>query len=706
MSNENDDPVYLAVQACCDALIKSLGDSKLINVHFLCGGPSTAGAIRKSAVFLRTADPANATAGLAVFRENVRRFHRDSIFISLVEGWAALTESGEAVLSFSRSEALQDVSLSFEVVGRLANYPSAHGARLALSPDLIDQLCPKELSLKYMTGLYTRPAMREESAQPFVAELELRRCVVLGMAKRSAGVEKDAAEFVLGRALDKDDFLANTQTLSRVLAGLQLALLYFRHASAAGGLDGEAVFFVKKYDPDYLGSAATLVVVAYPGPSESVDYAAVFKEMESAWTKIHASLRVELQVPRFTPQFYGKDGEHAADQEKIGRQVEQLFQIRRQKQVAVGVTNWLLWLTEKLEGTRHEGHTLDFWFVIGDRTQFEDSRWIQVRRFAELKIGFPEIIDPLGVPSEPTDTGGNESQRDRAAKVLTGEHYPWFQGGKYALLWDVTAVSGKPFLLPYGLASIVGSNWEQYLTQYYTGTRHIELPSNVLVYTLGRVGETGLMLGTDRGLKRVLLLRNRHWRLSDDDEREKCLKNQVLKAPVIQADDLRAKIGDIILRVADSPIQGGTLIVLNPDSDPSEFTSMGIPWQFSDNPQDIEALMAHDGATILQEVSGGTPRWRFRLLLSGDGVSAQVQKVLEELLLGAGARRWSAALTAFRKGVQAVVVISQDGDISCWSTLTGSVEDAELYVLRRGERPARLSLREGLGEPVSPIGTG
>jgi hypothetical protein len=211
----------------------------------------------------------------------------------------------------------------------------------------------------------------------------------------------------------------------------------------------------------------------------------------------------------------------------------------------------------------------------------------------------------------------------------------------------------------------------------------------------------------------MLNLRNRQWRLTDDDDRQSHLKAHVLNDSVIQSPALQDEIIGITLRVADNPAHGGTLIILkkaglNEKREQASFTRMGIPWKFSNNSQDIEALISHDGATVIQEVeTTGSPdvEWSFRLLLSADDVSPEVRKALQEMahdmsldfpLSGAGSRRWSSALAAFREDVQAVIVISQDGDISCWLASSEiiknkaqpkSIKNATLHILRQGEPP-------------------
>ena len=158
---------------------------------------------------------------------------------------------------------------------------------------------------------------------------------------------------------------------------------------------------------------------------------------------------------------------------------------------------------------------------------------------------------------------------------------------------------------------------------------------------------------------------------------------KILRDELFLHKKLQEEIVGICLRVADNPAEGGTLVVLKKGVDDYKtiFTPMGIPWKFSDHARDREDLVCHDGATIIQVGNNAddSEHWDFRFLLSAHGIKQNEQQKLVDWvhnksnkpgencpLSGAGARRWSAALTSLHEDVLVVIVISQDGDISCW----------------------------------------
>jgi hypothetical protein len=125
---------------------------------------------------------------------------------------------------------------------------------------------------------------------------------------------------------------------------------------------------------------------------------------------------------------------------------------------------------------------------------------------------------------------------------------------------------------------------------------------------------------------------------------------------------------DIALRVADDPEKGG-IILFSPAPKKLRLPQMGHPWNLRGVPEDIIALIAHDGASIC---SVGPGEWKHRLLLAATPQALVTLQDLRESNAGRwpleskGARRWSAAAMALDKNVTAVLGISQDGDIHLW----------------------------------------
>ena len=134
--------------------------------------------------------------------------------------------------------------------------------------------------------------------------------------------------------------------------------------------------------------------------------------------------------------------------------------------------------------------------------------------------------------------------------------------------------------------------------------------------------------------------------------------------------------------------------------EPSDkFLQMGKTWFASDkdmNDDDKLALLGHDGATLagLKKTGRAKWKWAFRYLLTGS-VSEKLSTVDEwktqhehaspfELV---GTRRTSAGLAALDPDVDAVIVMSQDGEIVFW------------YKLNGGKNPVCLRFSRDLREP-------
>ena len=85
------------------------------------------------------------------------------------------------------------------------------------------------------------------------------------------------------------------------------------------------------------------------------------------------------------------------------------------------------------------------------------------------------------------------------------------------------------------------------------------------------------------------------------------------------------------------------------------------------------SLVTMLGVLVFYLHETGHDSWKYRFLLSSDGISPGVRNALTFLaqnrlhpLSSVGSRRWSAALASFKESVRAVIVISQDGDLQFW----------------------------------------
>jgi hypothetical protein len=329
-------------------------------------------------------------------------------------------------------------------------------------------------------------------------------------------------------------------------------------------------------------------------------------------------------------------------------------------------------LLTRLSSSIHEGNALEFWLVIGDRSEFEDHPNTFFRKLSD------EETDSLRFEGKKyNDVDTLRRQVRLCANQLTKEHFPWFFRGRNALFFDVTRKSSAPC----GLVSIKGSSWGQVISESYGRSQDLDLPSFFLGHVGGTPRETGLITyrvkGSDSKLKRVMRYRDHHWELLGLSQRRRILEEKLKKHLKVE-DDALAELNellDICLSVADNPQTGGTIVFVDvpPDDYLKLFSKLGNHWGIDDNIEDKMALIGHDGATLVQ---CGARRWGYRFFLSSDGTSQKIRSKLAELaedknivdhpLKSVGSRRWSAALASFTKEVLAVVVISQDGGMYCW----------------------------------------
>ena len=704
------DAIDEQLNRCVDLLIRDVSQPELVVLHLLCGEAGEPGAIRRSAIRSRSADGETGTAGL---RHQMRDFDRRNALLSIAEKWATAT----ATLPGARDSVMSlDIGdhdgEPFSCVGGLSS--GLPKLSLTISRDLIAELCPEEIAEPYLR--FTYAGSQQQDLMNLMEDFQLARSSVLGRIS-SLDVEKEYVKKISGKPENSPDKSRYYGGLWRILTGIQNVALFFRAICGPEWVEKAGVrYFVSSFGG--IGSSSVLMAIFFPCRDEDSIGSRVFSTLASNWQPFETMLGIELPDSGAYCDIHFDGPQDTAN--KIGQLLETIFNIRVQKAVALSATRWFMWLVEQLATKRHEGHPLDFYFMVGDRSQFEDSKRVTFKRFGEIGDDFDVAVKPLGIPISQAGPDIRKAIASLQSSFLSSEHYPWFQGGRYLLFWDVTSPAGqlvKP-MLPYGLLKISGSSWSQYIDQVYIDKPGIVLPANILVYVGGSTGEAGVVITRiskvgPATIHRVMKYREKHWRLVGADERADALLTKVLVSPVIESAVVRKKIVDVVMRVAENPGRGGTLIVLRKDAKEQQFIRMGVPWRFGNEVEDVEALMSHDGATLIRE-SPGKEEWQFRLLLSGDSLDERTKRKLEELALnaaqktplsGVGSRRWSAALAAFRDEVEAIVVISQDGDIVSWRVPRGRLEEAEYILLREGGDVEVQKLSDFLARTELPVQT-
>ena len=326
---------------------------------------------------------------------------------------------------------------------------------------------------------------------------------------------------------------------------------------------------------------------------------------------------------------------------------------------------WIMSIAMKLATAKHEGKRLRFCFICGEGSDLADDGNIDVRMLAKG-------ADALRLPQP--NLSKLEVRSRAAADLLEQEHFPWFEDGRHALLWDIGVAFGDT---PRELVSLKSSNWWQVVKSRFDETTAVMFPSCLLCYADSERGIAGLITAERSAskhrvaLREIARLRNGVWELLDADTRRRELRKHLsiaLKGSSCkEVPSLVTEMAGIIVRIADNPDSGGTILLV--DEVPN-WTTMGEAWQLEQRTiGDVVAMIGHDGATV-HVIPAGT--WRHRLLLTPKIADRRMLGRLERgtsaewPLKGKGSRRWSAAMMAFDPDVRAVIVMSHDGGIHLW----------------------------------------
>ncbi len=413
------------------------------------------------------------------------------------------------------------------------------------------------------------------------------------------------------------------------------------------------------------------------------------------------------------------------DQEALKPVFQNVFRLPFQRKRANLIGKYFVELLRQLSSAKHEGESIEFWFLAGDRSEFEDH---PSTFFAEFQKDDASAIESLSFMRSDALSALRDNTQimsekgpipfkkyflgriSAVSRQLEKEHFPWFLRGRNALFWDISTNVFRPC----GLVSLKRSSWEQVLNDLYRSEQESQsLPSFFLGYIGGSPREVGILRHDaskkQSRLSRVMRYAQDRWEISQHDERHVKL-NAVLQS-AMSLDDGPAVRGfvDMCFSIADNGRIGGTLILVDKDREEfaTMFSKLGHHWRVRRNTlEDRIALIAHDGATLVEFSSNS---WEYRFLLSSDGIDEGIRTELAKLarfdahpLNSVGSRRWSAALASFKPGVLGVIVVSQDGDIQCWFSnphLEDSSDYAEtvvnnvVYSFPQNGKPKKLNYR-------------
>lgn len=679
-------PIQQAVEHCADQLKAKLqkNDPAFVSVHFLCGIPDSPGYIRRSAgraencKLAEFADhqhnmPEQNRLHARALLEHVRSFDRKHTLLNLgarlskAKGKDIVLEITIATNEVTRPLLLEEIS---EV--------GAERISITVSSEFANLLAPESVSLEYLQAAYARaknPSIHSLNPEYFTSQLDRARAEIFG--RLLAGGLPDNFTNPMAEALDGN---SDQERLWNLLSPIQSTAVYAR---GANGLTGSFTLCCIQMS-DALGVASLppdkkpLVLVFSSAFDRKLLTEVVKASFQSGTHAVTIANYLQLTTNSAPDKLKGVlegEGRYTKDQfktleDEVKKAIQPLVSLPAQKNRLGALSWWTCLLAQELHGRIHEGEALEFWFVVGERAEFADDATFRLDKLLESERDRAALAAPLDDNNDITDP-----KLMAAIRYLEKEHFPWFSRGRHALLFDVS--NGK--LSPVGLLEVANSSWHQVLIESYKSPdeQRLKLPACVVVYVLGETHEVGLIRvnpspKNEPHILRLMRFSNGRWQVIGSDKRKEVLLGRVKEA--MDGDDaIATKVTKTCLRVADDLSIGGTLVFTDNETSARAFLELGQSWTFGDSLEDRVPLIAHDGATVLYR--NGEWKWLHRRLLTPtemmDGVKDEIEKwSLDYLqkgpLHGVGTRRWSAALTALRNEVRLVVVISQDGGMTCW----------------------------------------
>ncbi len=713
------DPIQSRIEESADQLFRHIKRAKLCLVHFLGGSDRVPGAIRKSTIRTRNGilleqfcqnldgdalpDAERSKRHRDVLDSHIKAFDRENTLLSVIEDSfrtaminAPRLDSLNVFLAPDSTRAWCD----FETPSLSPDGTSAHLSWL-YSRNITQILIPS-ISENYMKHLYHVGELADEAKRHIRSAFELARCHAFGLSMSKNHDPIGIAKTVPLEEEALERYIASHRNKWRHLCALQSVLFYLQFGDDTMTLAPEATaIFIR---PGSWAEETIPFAVAVFTPRLDVQEMEVAKnglrsflshacDMVNLTGNLSVAERKKLipvtnfENPTIKPSFL--DHPKISQADAFETTMKDVFKFHLQKQRLKVISLWFLKVLEYLHGAVHEGSPLDFFLIAGDLSDFKDHHRTDFKTLSNE-------VEAFEIP-ESNDLEVVDKAARRAAKMLAKEHFPWFERGKHAMLWDVTGGS----LAPCGLVSISHSSWEYVIAERFREHQSVDIPVCVVAFSVGVRGEAGTVIlkGKGQAVDEVTRFRDKYW-AKISDKRQGFLKFLLKDKLGLDEDDLISEAIDLTLAVADNPETGGTILISKNRDLSQVFPHMGEPWVFEDmSREDRVALIAHDGASSIR--ISKPSNWGHRLLMLADDIHKQVRNELVAAtrahekdfpLTGTGSRRWSSGFIAFHKEVSAVLVISQDGDIQCWISPPGPnrhIDGAEIVKIPQSGNPSR-----------------
>jgi hypothetical protein len=401
--------------------------------------------------------------------------------------------------------------------------------------------------------------------------------------------------------------------------------------------------------------------------------------------------------------------------EEIKEALEPMLKVNKTTQWTQSIILWNAILIQSLRDSIHEGKSLDFTFVIADVSEITDSNLFELTRLdfettdiflpwnnegKVLDEGFPKKIYPYLYDSDNKD---NKENKDKEGKYdfnikkfislikrnIEKKNYPWFQDGKYALLWDSTF----PSMHPHSLIRIKNSSWNVFINEVRNKRGQEILNKIHLSLVFLKNDQSGGIIIQDQFIS--TFRKGSKWNI-DIDEKEKRIKNAIENAisswnsiskPFFYK--LIDKMTEVISSISEDP-HSGCILVLSQKKPP--FENMGTPWRVvkessyaskdkTINPLELSndelvALMSMDGATCIY-LEDKAPVIAFRNILMA-GKDSHLRGFNKNELDGEGSRKWSSLIAARIPTIDLVITVSQDGPVYLYTIKDKKVDIEKL----------------------------
>jgi len=707
-----EDALQRSVDLCADILASRDNAPAWLTVHFLCGfeGNGLQGFLRRSAVRAR-GGLITTSVSSAKNKFEAARFHRSA----MLEHMRAFDRRNTLLSFVGRASKALRASVSFGIelsedhrlmIEECDPDSARRRFRILISNDIFNILAPAKISCQYMKEVYDFVLNKRQVLPPRINDARegFLHAKALGFGMIFDDCRENGSLTTLRRLFGGASDHNDEKMLWDFLTPLQSTFVYSRAAGVeAPGGTFDCVRWQYHAPDTHVASpkepVPPLMSLVFLSDNDGRE---TYEALERAFGQdlsISGDLVNYLQSnhdhgQRLEAKMLKSYSDHdkSSIRNAISGMASNLVALPGQQVRIKTYVWWMCLLAAELYGRIHEGEPLDYWFIAGDKTEFEDNSRFQLRKlFSDEKrkteSGGQEVESERGSLRIALDGehGFDEDQFMSVVRRLEKEHFPWFHRGRHALFFDI---SDEESFCPVGLLEISNNSWQHVLNESFrpAGEQQLEIPASAIVYVDGENGDAGLLCCNPKRsvksprVRHVMRYRMPRWRALGVDSRGTELRKLISHAMSIVGDceDDIAEVVELCMRVSDDLSIGGTLVFVETKEWAESFLELGRSWTFGDSFHDKLPLIAHDGASILYPASEAEDRkwkWVYRRMLTAGNIDRKVQAAVQlwsldyhkgKPLNGVGTRRWSAALAALKRGVRLVVVISQDGGITCW----------------------------------------